>query len=214
VFLPPLFGNQVPPCDPFPFVNASLAPPTECAARQHRPPHTRYACSLWFVPHGRCLVGTHRPHPHLLETGAIWGSAPARLTVWSPHLFYLAQTLPLGPPHVWRLSGVSGFGCNMFVFSRLGRVFFSERRNGPFPTQAHVSVAADGPAYDPQDAQEVQSTTCLPSWCLRGLMSLHCLTERHCPAVCPGLGRRQSWRGGTHHAVWLGVSYRVLVLLF
>ena len=74
----------------------------------------------------------------------------------------LAQTLPLGPPHVWRLSGVSGFDRNMFVFSRLRRVFFSERRNGPFPTQAHVSEAANGPAYDPQDAQEVQSTTCPP----------------------------------------------------
>ena len=79
-----------------------------------------------------------------------------------PPPILLAQTLPLGPPHVWRLSGVSGFDRNMFVFSRLGRVFFSERRNGPFPTQAHVSEAAHGPAYDPQDAQEAQSTTCPP----------------------------------------------------
>ena len=42
-----------------------------------------------------------------------------------PPPILLAQTLPLGPPHVWRLSGVSGFVCNMFVFSRLVRVFFS-----------------------------------------------------------------------------------------
>ena len=80
--------------------------------------------------------------------------------VLSPIL--LAQTLPLGPPHVWRLSRGPAFSGNLLVFSRFGRVFFSERRNGPFPTQAHVSEAAHGPAYDTQDAQEVQSTTCPP----------------------------------------------------
>ena len=41
----------------------------------------------------------------------------------------LAQILPLGPPHVWRLSGGPAFSGNLFVFSRLGRVFFSLTQN-------------------------------------------------------------------------------------
>ncbi len=88
MFLPPFFGNQVPPCDPFPFVNASLPPPTECAATQHRPPHTRYACSLWFLPHGRVPRGQAPPPPALARNRGHRGSAPARLTVWSCPLFY------------------------------------------------------------------------------------------------------------------------------
>jgi hypothetical protein len=103
-----------------------------------------------------------RPHPHLLETGAIWGSAPARLTVWSSHLFYWPK-----PFHWVPLTFGASVECLVLtatcLYFRVCAVFFfSERRNGPFPTQAHVSEAAHGPAYDPQDAQEVQSTTCPP----------------------------------------------------
>ncbi len=57
-----------------------------------------------------------------------------------PPPILLAQTLPLGPPHVWRLSGVSGFDRNMFVFSRLGRVFFSvNQKTSQMSQQRHCA---------------------------------------------------------------------------
>ena len=128
----------------------------------------------------------------------------------------LAQILPLGPPHVGRLSGVSGFDRNMFVFSRLRHVFFSRNAGmTPFRPRRMCPRLPMGPHMIPRMHKRFNRLPALPSLCLRGCMSWCCLTERHCPAVCPGLGRRhQSWRGGTHHAVWFGVSYRVLVLLF
>ena len=66
---------------------------------------------------------------------------------------------------------------------------------------------AMGSHMNPRMHKKFNRTPALPSLCLSGWMSWYCLTERHCPAVCPGLGRRHSWRGGTHHAVWSGVSY-------
>ncbi len=127
----------------------------------------------------------------------------------------LAQTLPLGPPHVWRLSGVSGFGCNMFVFSRLRHVFFSGRRNaGPFPTQAHVSEAANGPAYDPQDAQEVQSTTCPPLFVFAWLDDMVLPDRTQLPRYLPWAGQAPflAWRYSSRCLVGSVVSSPGFVL--
>ena len=127
----------------------------------------------------------------------------------------LAQTLPLGPPHVWRLSGVSGFDRNMFVFSRLGRVFFSERRNDPFPTQAHVSEAADGPAYDPQDAQEVQSNTCPPLFVFAWLDVMVLPDRTPLPRCLPWAGQAPflAWRYSSRCLVGSVVSSPGFVVL-
>ena len=159
-------------------------------------------------------MGKHRPHPHFLETGAIWGSAPARLTVWSCPLFYWPKSFHWVPLTFGASVECLVLGATCLYFHVCAVFSFPNAGMAPFRPRRMCPRLPMGPHMIPRMHKRFNRLPALPSLCSRGWMSWYCLTERHCPAVCPGLGRRHSWRGGTHHAVWSGVSYRVLVLLF
>ena len=158
-----------------------------------------------------CLGGMHRPHPHLLETGAIWGGAPARLTVRSSHLFYWPK-----PFHWVPLTfGASVEGPHSLatcLYFHVWAVFsFPNAGTAPFRPRRMCPRLPMGPHMIPRMHKRFNRLLALPS--VR-LMSWHCLTTP-LPRCLPWVGQAPflAWRYSSRCLVGSVVSSPGFVVL-